>query len=254
MAAGTSAGVLPPGFRLLAFDRIDSTNDEALRRIAAGRAAHGDAIMAREQTAGRGRRGRPWRSPPGNLHLSLIARPPAGIRVGEVAFVTAVAVGETVAAVLPEPAALRYKWPNDLLLAGRKLAGLLIEAGGTEMSPALVIGIGVNVEAAPSGTALPAASLRDAGLRMVAEALVAPICQSFAGWYETWLSDGFAPVRNAWLARAHGIGGPVEAHMPDGTIHRGTFLGLDPSGALVMEAAGGMMRTVAAGDVFFAAA
>ena len=254
MAYGESASDLPSGFQLFAFDRLDSTNDEALRRIAAGTAGHGDAIVARVQTAGRGRRGRPWQSPRGNLHLTLIVRPPAGVPVGELAFVTALAVGDAVATVLPEPAALRYKWPNDLLLSGRKLAGLLIEAGGTEMNPALAIGIGVNVAEAPSAMAFPTASLRDSGAHVTAEALVSPICKSFAAWYDRWLAGGFAPVRAAWLARAHGVGGPVEARLPDGTVHRGTFRGLDPSGALMLEGEGGAIRTVAAGDVFFAAA
>lgn len=254
MARTKAALDAPSGFRVFVSDQLDSTNEEALRRIAAGTAEHGDAIMARTQTAGRGRRGRRWHSPGGNLHMSLIVCPPGGAHVGELAFVTALAVGDAVAGAIPEPAALRYKWPNDLLLGGRKLAGLLIEAGGTAMSPVLVIGIGVNVEAAPSDTAFPAAALRDAGARIVADALVAPICEAFAGWYDRWLAEGFAPVRSAWLARAHGVGGPVEARMPDGTVHRGTFRGLDPSGALMLETDGGAMRTIAAGDVFFAAA
>jgi BirA family biotin operon repressor/biotin-[acetyl-CoA-carboxylase] ligase len=244
---------LPPGFRLLAFNRLDSTNDEALRRIAVGKAAHGDAIMAHVQTAGRGRRGRRWQSLGGNLHLTLIVCPRPGTPVGELAFLTAVAVGEAIADAIRGPAALRYKWPNDLMLDGRKLAGLLIEGGGTEMNPALAIGIGVNVAEAPAGGPL-AASLREAGAVIAAEQFVAPVCRAFAAWYDRWLIEGFAPIRTAWLARAHGVGAPVEAHLPDGSIECGIFRGLDATGALMMEAEGGGMRAIAAGDVFFAAA
>ena len=248
------AADLPTGFRLFAFDRLDSTNEEALRRLAAGTARHGDTIVAESQTAGRGRRGRHWHSPRGNLHLTLIVRPPARARVGELAFLAALAAGETVAAAVPLTAELRYKWPNDLLLGGRKLAGLLIEAGGTAEDPGLAIGIGVNVREAPAGTAFPAISLREAGSAATADGLVAPLCRAFAAWYERWLAEGFAPVRAAWLARAHGVGGRIEARLPDGTVQRGTFRGLDPGGALMLEAEGGAVRAIAAGDVLFAAA
>jgi BirA family biotin operon repressor/biotin-[acetyl-CoA-carboxylase] ligase len=254
MPEGGRSTDLPPGFRLFTFDRLDSTNDEALRRIAGGKAVHGDAIMAGVQTAGRGRRGRRWQSLRGNLHLTLIVCPPPGAAVGELAFLTAAAVGEAIAGALPRSAALRYKWPNDLLLDGRKLAGLLIEAGGTEMSPALAIGIGVNVAEAPAGGTLAAASLRDAGTAITAEQLVAPVCREFAAWYDRWVVEGFAPIRVAWLARAHGVGAPVEAHLPDGSIRRGIFRGLDATGALMLEAEGGGVRAIAAGDIFFSAA
>lgn len=245
---------LPSGFRLWALDSIDSTNDEALRRIAAGAGRHGDVIVARSQTAGRGRRGRSWQSPPGNLHLTLLVCPPAGARVGELAFVSAVAAGEAVAGIVPPAAELRYKWPNDLLLGGRKLAGLLIEAGGTDKDPALAIGIGINVASAPESTEFPATSLRQAGCDVPADALVGPLCRAFAAWYDRWLAEGFAPVRTAWLARAHGVGGPIEARLPDASVHRGIFLGLDGNGALMLESGDGAVRTIAAGDVFFAAA
>lgn len=244
---------LPAKYRLFRFQRLDSTNDEALRRIEAGSAAHGDVIVADSQTAGRGRRGRTWQSPAGNLHLSLVVEPPSGSAVGQLAFVAALAMGEAVASVIPEGVELRYKWPNDLLLGGRKAAGVLIESNGNVENPALAIGIGINVCAAPEGTPYPATALRAEGGEVAAVELVAPLCAAFDCWYRRWSEQGFAPVRAIWLSCAHGIGTAIEARLPDGSVQRGVFRDLDSDGALVMEA-GGRRQTVATGDIFFTAA
>lgn len=254
MAEAFSSVVLPPDFRLFAFECIDSTNAEALRRLEAGAARHFDVLVAASQSAGRGRRGRPWHSPAGNLHLTLIVMPPAQAAVGQLAFVAALAVGDAVGATVPAAADLRYKWPNDVLLDDRKLAGLLIEGGGNGKRNGLAIGIGVNVGSAPPGTDVPAASLRDAGASVTAAALIAPVCAAFARWFDRWRSGGFAPLRQAWLERAYGIGGAIEVRLPDGTVRRGVFRDLDRDGALLIEAAGGGVSVIAAADIFFAAA
>ena len=116
---------MPADYRLFAFDEIDSTNDEALRRLGAG-GRHGDVIWAESQTAGRGRRGRAWDSPPGNLHVSVIAGLPSGRDTGQIAFVAALGLGAAIDEVAPDLQDMRYKWPNDVLLGGKKAGGILI--------------------------------------------------------------------------------------------------------------------------------
>lgn len=180
------------------FDEVDSTSDEALRRIRAGTAME-DAIVARSQTAGRGRMGRHWASPAGNLYMTLMFPAPALDRIGEVALVAALGAGEAVTAVLPGAARIAYKWPNDLMLDGRKLGGILIES---ELAPDgrrwVALGVGINVAHAPED--LPAISLAQAGTSVGPEALVEPIRAHFAAWYRRWTEQGIEPVRANWLA------------------------------------------------------
>lgn len=182
------------------FDEIDSTSDEALRRIRAG-AASEDAIVARRQTAGRGRLGRRWASPEGNLYMTLVFPAPAMDRIGEIALVAALGAGEAITRLLPGPAKISYKWPNDLMLDGKKLGGILIES---ELDPAgrrwVAVGIGVNVAHAPAD--LPATSLVQAGAAIVPDALIEPVRVAFGAWYRRWTEQGIEPVRANWLAAA----------------------------------------------------
>ena len=136
---------LPPPFSLVAVDRIDSTNDEARRLVAQG-AGHGTVIWAKEQTAGRGRRGRAWVSPPVNIHCSIVLHPgPSLAHAPQLTFVAAVALRDALAEFLPS-APFQCKWPNDLLVAGRKVAGMLLEVAG----PWIILGVGVNVAHTPN--------------------------------------------------------------------------------------------------------
>lgn len=180
------------------FDELDSTSDEALRRIRSG-AASEVAIVARRQTAGRGRLGRRWASPEGNLYMTLVFPAPATDRIGEIALVAALGAGDAVTRLLPGAARITYKWPNDLFLAGRKLGGILIE---TEMDPDgrrwVAVGIGINVAHAPEE--FQATSLFDADAIVAPEALIEPIRDSFHAWYRRWLDQGIEPVRANWLA------------------------------------------------------
>ncbi|MEI7608726.1 MAG: biotin--[acetyl-CoA-carboxylase] ligase [Rhodospirillaceae bacterium] len=242
------------GFRVLAFESVDSTNEEAKRRLRAGAPA-GTVIWARSQQAGRGRRGRAWVSGEGNLFCSLILRPerpPA--EVAQVSLVAALAVADTAAALLPAGAAERVKWPNDVLAGGRKLAGILLEAeGGGEGGPAaLVVGIGINIAHAPEGTEFPATSLAGEGASGVTvEAVLERLLAAFGHWYGCWDDQGLAPVRAAWLERAAGLGGPVTVRLHAETLC-GSFIGLDGDGALLLDPdGGGPVRRITAGDVFF---
>lgn len=245
---------LPPFFTLVALDRIDSTNEEAHRRARSG-APEGTLVWAREQTGGRGRRGRAWSSPPGNLYVSLLLRPavpPA--EAAQLGFVAAVAMAETLCACLPGERQLRVKWPNDLLIDGAKVAGILPEAEAAGASvAALVLGMGINLASHPANTPYPATSLGAAGADVAIEALLESLAGHLHLWYRRWQEAGFAPIRARWLDFAAGLGQAIEVRLEAATL-KGRFAALDASGALDLELADGGHRLVSAGDVFYPAA
>lgn len=234
-------------FRLVVLEVTDSTNDEAKRQAQAGAAA-GTVILAHRQTAGRGRRGRPWVSPPGNLHVSLLLDPGAPLATAaELGFVASAALVDALAGLCPGPA-FECKWPNDVWCDGRKIAGMLLEAAG--QGDLVVLGIGVDVVEAPTPALVEAVSLREKGCGADAAGVLAAFLDHFAPLYQTWRIHGFTPVRAAWLARARGLGGPIAVRLEAETLS-GTFEGLDEDGALLLELASGKRRRVLAGDVFF---
>ncbi len=248
------------GYRLIALDTTPSTNDEA-----AAAARHGDPgslwIVAGEQRAGRGRHGRQWTSPPGNLYASLLlidpCEPAAAPQLG---FIAGLALHQAVAAEAGvDVPRVSLKWPNDLLLDGAKVAGLLLEGHhGPDGAFAVVIGFGVNVATAPDNAAYPAKALRVVRSDLSAETLFPSLSRSFAQHFETWrnarasgAADPFQTVRNDWLARAAGVGETVNIRMPSGE-RRGTFMGLDPAGRLQLRTSVGT-ELIDAGDLFFPA-
>lgn len=239
-------GALPPPFSLVALEQTDSTNDEAKRAAERG-AGHGTVILAAEQTAGRGRRGRSWVSPRGNLHCSLLLHPGASPAAApQLAFVAAIALRDALAELAPQ-ASFQVKWPNDILCGGRKIAGMLLESA----PPWIVLGVGVDVVHAPDPALYPATCLRLCGSGAEPFDVLAGFCAHLAPWYDTWGSQGFVPIRQAWLAHAAGIGGPVTARLADDRSLTGRFVGLDEGGALLVETPDGDVKTVLAGDVFF---
>ncbi len=250
-ASATGGLMLPPGFSLRAHDEIDSTNEEA-RRLATGGAPHGTVVWARRQTAGRGRRGRSWVSEPGNLFVSFLLRPskPAS-EAAQISFLSALAVGETLDRFRPAGSTLAYKWPNDVLLDGAKVSGILLEsAGGGPTGLAwLVVGIGINLAHHPDDVERPAAHV---GAGATPEAVLAVLAERLASWLARWECDGFGPARDVWLARAAGLGGPVTVRLANETIE-GTFDGLGPDGTLSLIVADGSRRAITAGDVFLPA-
>jgi BirA family biotin operon repressor/biotin-[acetyl-CoA-carboxylase] ligase len=242
---------LPEGFRLHHFETLGSTNDEAKALARAG-APEGTLVWAGEQTAGRGRRGRTWRSPPGNLYLSLVLRPEgAPSRAAQLGFVAALGLGDALAALAGPALKLRYKWPNDLLVDGRKLAGILLESenAASDRVDFVVAGIGVNIVAAPEDVEFPATSLEAEGVATITPpVLLGGFARHFEIWGRRWREAGFAPVRAAWLARASGLGEPVRVRLERDMLF-GRFLDLDDDGALVLEGEAGRRR-IAAGEVF----
>ncbi len=246
--------LLPEGFRLRHYATLGSTNDEAKALARAG-APDGTLVWAGEQEAGRGRRGRQWLSPPGNLYLSLVLRPDAApSRAAQLGFVAALGLGDALRPIVGPALRLRYKWPNDLLANGRKLAGILLESetSAKDRVDFVVVGIGVNIVSAPADVEFPATSLAADGSAGVTPAqLLEGFVRHFAGWAGRWREEGFLPVRAAWLAAASGLGERVRVRLERKTLC-GRFHDLDDDGALVLEGAEGRRR-IAAGEVFPAA-
>lgn len=240
----------PAGYGLKEFAEIDSTNEEARRMAALGETGPLWIVAAR-QSAGRGRRGRVFESPLGNLFATLLLAPgkPAG-ECAQLSFVAALATADMVSSFGAEA---RVKWPNDVLASGGKIAGILLESasqGGAD--PAwLAIGIGVNLKSHPPNTEFPATSLPALGLAAPEprEAL-SRLAASFAKWYELWRADGFAPIRDAWLARAAGLGSRIRARLQNGET-QGVFEGIDADGALLLRETQDRLRVISAGEVYF---
>lgn len=220
-----------------------STNADMLL-LARDGAEEGLWLRAERQTAGRGRLGRAWLSPDGNLYASTLVRlRPGNPQPASLALVAAVALQEAIA-VFGVTAEL--KWPNDLLLQGAKLSGVLLERAGD----AVVIGIGVNVAHHPDLPDRPTTSLAAAGTPVVAQTLLDVLAESFARWLARWRGEGLGPVRTAWLAAAHPVGTALTARLPDGSTREGLFDGLDPDGALILRLASGERHVIHAADVF----
>jgi BirA family transcriptional regulator, biotin operon repressor / biotin---[acetyl-CoA-carboxylase] ligase len=235
----TSAPVLPDGWTVVALHSVGSTNDEAARLAEAG-APEGTVVWAREQTGGRGRRGRSWASPVGNLYTSTIVRPdcPAA-RATELGFVAALAVADMV----PPDRELRLKWPNDVLVGGGKVAGILPESsiGADGRAEHVILGIGVNVGFAPS---LPEMRYPGACLGGTVEMALKTLAAALARRLAQWRRDGFEPVRAEWLAKAGPLGLEVDVKLGDELV-RGRFAGMDREGALLLDTVSGPRRIVA---------
>jgi BirA family biotin operon repressor/biotin-[acetyl-CoA-carboxylase] ligase len=244
---------LPPGFRLIAFERVASTNDEARSLAQAGEPA-GALVWAKSQSQGRGRLGRSWHSPPGNLYLSVLRRPACtASRAAELSFVAAVAVCRALERLVPG-VRFQCKWPNDILVGERKLAGLLLESVSRRdgVIDWLIVGLGVNVASHPvlsdpdsqAATSLAALNSNPPPL----EALIEGFARAYAEAEQQWIDQGFAPVRKAWLERAAGLGQSVEISLAGERIV-GVCRDLTAGGALVVSLPGGGTRRLAAGEV-----
>lgn len=240
---------------ILLLDQTDSTNAEVRRRADAGETGP-VWIVARRQTAGRGRRGREWVSDTGNLAATLLlttARSPA--EAAQVTFVAALAVADLLDAFVV-PGSVTIKWPNDVLIKGEKASGILVESG-THGSGRLwlAVGIGVNLAHAPADTERPATSVAahlrsDIVYAPPVEAAGEVLADAFAVWWERWERLGFQPVLDAWTARTPGLHQPCVARLGNETV-TGVADGVGPDGSLRMRLADGSLRMISAGDVFF---
>jgi BirA family biotin operon repressor/biotin-[acetyl-CoA-carboxylase] ligase len=269
------------------FDELDSTNSEAIRRAQAGETGP-LWLVADHQTAGRGRRGRAWQGALGNLAATLLLttdKPPA--EAAQIAFVAALALADMASSFVVSDL-VKLKWPNDLLIGGAKAGGVLIETGAVETSPFpllrgegpgmgvqpvrsglsrsitpnpdlsplkgerrlwLAVGIGANLAEAPTDTPYPATSLAAHGVTPTPDAALHVLDAAFGDWLAVWNTDGFTPIRAAWMDRAHGLGQPCTVQLPDRTV-TGVNEGLNASGALLLRV-GAAVQQITAGDVIF---
>jgi len=259
------------GYRLKGFDSVGSTNTEAMAAAAAGDPG-GIWFAALQQTAGRGRRGRAWESPHGNLAASLLIVPDADAAVAAtLGFVAGVALNAALSQILPRglvkigidgadgasgghAARIALKWPNDVLADGAKLAGILLEATKLpDGRQGIVIGIGVNVVAAPAGLPYPATSLAELGIERTAPEVFAALSDAWVESFSLWRDgDGVADVLARWRSAAAGIGAPVAVSRADGVV-RGVFETIDEAGRLIVRADDKSLIAITAGDVHFGA-
>ncbi len=232
------------------FEMLDSTNEEARRIAQAGE--YGPLwVIAASQTKGRGRRGRRWISNPGNLFASLLIevdRPPEVC--GQLSFVAALAVAD-VADHYAADAAVTMKWPNDVLLNGRKFAGILLEAAGRGAATRMTVGFGINLAHQPAETEFPASSIAEIAAKVPKpEAALQRLVEAWDTWYETWHKAGFAPIRAAWLAQAEGLGKSLTVQLGSSAV-TGIFEDMADDGALLVRDEAGGVERITAGDVFF---
>ncbi|MDB5588568.1 MAG: biotin--[acetyl-CoA-carboxylase] ligase [Devosia sp.] len=259
------------GYRLRGFDTIGSTNTEALEAAAAGDAG-GIWFVTQQQTAGRGRRGRQWASPVGNLAATLLIVPDSDPTLGAtLGFVAGVSLNRALSAILPDGvvklgidgadglsdgkrARIALKWPNDVLADGAKLAGILLEAQKLpDGRHAIAIGFGVNAVAAPQGLPYPATSLVELGTTRNAEEIFEALSDAWVDTFALWQDGrGIADVLTQWRGAAAGIGAPVAVNQNGATV-RGIFETIDDAGRLIVRVDDDSRIAITAGDVHFGA-
>ena len=238
-----------PTWRLEVYDELPSTSDLVRTRAEAGEPA-GLAVIARRQTQGRGSRGRAWTTPSGNLAISILLRPDLAIRDAAcMSLLTGLALAEAVAAILPAGPTLSLKWPNDLMLNGQKLAGILLDshANGHGRLAWLIPGIGVNLAYAPELPDRIAACLADHIPAPAPEDFAPSLLDRLAHWTTIHAHAGFAPVRTAWLAHAQPEGSKMTLKL-GAEMLSGIFAGLDDDGTLLMTC-NGTLRRFTTGEV-----
>jgi BirA family transcriptional regulator, biotin operon repressor / biotin---[acetyl-CoA-carboxylase] ligase len=235
------------------YPTLDSTNEEAKRRGAAGETGP-LWIITDHQTHGRGRRARHWQSPAGNLAATGLYHWAGPLfHSAQLGFAAALAVSDTLSPFMRDPDALAIKWPNDILLNGAKIAGILLESGASPHGGHwIAVGIGINLAKAPDDLPYPATALGDhlkKGREVPSpEAVLEPLINAFERWRLTLQNEGFAPLRTAWLSRAHGLGRPLSTSAGEA----GIFEDLSKEGALVLRQNTGRSIEISAGEVFFA--
>ncbi len=238
----------PAGIRREIFAEIGSTNAEGLIRLAAGE--RGPLwLRADWQLAGRGRDGRAWASPAGNLYASLVLHVPCDAWTGaQVSLVAGVALIEALQAIAPGPA-YRLKWPNDVLIGDAKLAGILVESVIRVDGLGAVIGFGVNLAHAPGGLGRPVTALSQHGLTVAPDAALSTLANAFVSTSAIWdAGRGFPDIRLRW--QQHGpLPGAALVARGHGAAISGAYLGLDDNGALLLQDATGLVQRITFGDV-----
>lgn len=230
------------GFRLFHFDVLLSTQIEAKKP----EYRHGDVVIAASQTGGYGRRGRAWMESAGNLYFTMVQDFIGATQLGYLPYVIGLALYDAVAEHLSDPLLLRLKWPNDVLIEGQKISGILIEVSDDK----LLIGIGVNVAMRPE-TDQPVACIDEyAASAMGVETLLHDFLHHYALWLARAEQGGFAAIKADWLARAFMQGQEITARLANGTVLTGIFKDLDAHGALVLQGETAH-HVITSADIFF---
>ena len=236
-------------FRANFLETVGSTSDEARAYAEAGD-PEGAMVVAARQDSGRGRAGRAWASPAGNLYVSFVLRPdcpPA--TAAQLSFVSAVALAEAFDALAHGSLDIRLKWPNDVLLGGRKVAGILLESAPAGDRVAwVVVGVGVNLVSHPTDSRWPATDLSKIGVGASPRETLEAFATAFRARYGAWRTRGFEPIREAWLARAFSLGQMIEIALGSERL-TGRFEGIDATGALTLGLPGQGRRDIAAGEI-----
>ncbi|MFL2655428.1 MAG: biotin--[acetyl-CoA-carboxylase] ligase [Alphaproteobacteria bacterium] len=238
---------LPTNCHLISFDILDSTNEEA-KKLASGGAKSGTVVWAREQVLGRGRYGRTWDSPYGNLYLSIIQRPTCfPSDATQLGFVTGVALAEALLSICNIEIAL--KWPNDIMANGKKASGILLESSinPNKSLEWLVIGVGLNIEKFPSDIE-NSTSLHKEGAEVTLENVLITFLHYFFNYVEKWFNNGFDPIRERWLSLSLKKGTDIKVRLPEDVIF-GTFMGIDNRGSLLIEK-NSEINKIDVGDIF----
>lgn len=236
------------GWQIHEHGSVSSTQD-ILKDMANKGAAEGNVVVAAEQTVGRGRHGRSWESQPGNLYLSLLLRPNCrAAQLGQISILAGLAVYQALGELVKDPKDLMLKWPNDVLLGGRKCAGILIETSlKSDVVEWVAVGIGVNINSAPeNGVFLNGYTKREVSAESCRSFLLSYMGMHYLQWKT---SGAFQGVRIAWMSGAHAKGEPVSVKI-DKDLLEGDFHGIDEQGSLLLQTQGGEIKTITAGDVY----
>jgi BirA family biotin operon repressor/biotin-[acetyl-CoA-carboxylase] ligase len=230
---------------IIELEEIDSTNDE-LRRLAEKGAKHFTIVAAKKQTRGKGRYSRIWDSPKGNLYLSILIKNTKLETAYQLSFVASLAVLDTIQTFLPAHDA-KLKWPNDVLVDGKKIAGILLESSSSQVGKMnyLIIGFGINVKESPDY----ATNMKDLGFKQAFGSLKQHLIEKFEQLYTIWLEEGFGRIGELWLRNAAYLGEKIRANLPEKEVE-GIFRGLTPQGELILETTDGE-KLISSGEVFY---
>lgn len=239
---------MPTHWQIKILSKVSSTQDIVMLAAQDGD-DEGYVVQAMSQTDARGRHGNQWEAPMGNIYMSILLRPECAIeRAGEIAFVVAVALSNALDSYLKETHIKTLKWPNDILIDGLKISGILLESNITDGKlDGVVVGIGVNVFNSPDfATCLNNVAKEPVYVNKVRDVILEELDKAYAQWQK----EGFAPIREQWLDNAHGIGQEITARLPNESF-KGVFSGLNDDGGLILKQESGEDKIVHAAEVHF---
>ncbi len=233
------------------FEELESTNSYAFDLMSSGKICDREVILANSQSEGRGRQRRKWHSPNGNLYFSLLLQTPIPVeKISQISFVTIVALRSAMEKIFfpqRKEFSIKNKWPNDLIINDRKVAGILVESKVSQnISDFIVVGVGLNLESSPDDAMFPAGSLKDFEVTMSRQNIVRNFLDEFDKFYQNWLSFGFAGIRNSWLSGAYRLGQEITVNQANSM--KGVFVGVDEAGNLLLER-NGVVEVIISADV-----